>query len=82
MDEAVPEDDEVDDPVFREERERDQLLLQQACSQLRRNFDSVQIFAVRTNPGGDSTVSANWGSGDWYSRYGAAQLWVKGQRFQ
>jgi hypothetical protein len=43
-------------------------------------FDSVQIFATRHEPDSGGTVNCNFGSGNWYARYGHVQMWVKYQQ--
>lgn len=46
--------------------------------ELRKLFDSVQIFCTRSE-GSHGTISAIYGSGDWYARYGLSSMWVRRQ---
>lgn len=55
----------------------DLVMLDRILAQLSEHFDSVQIFATRHN--GDHTLSAQRGTGNWYSRYGAVREWVAQQ---
>jgi len=47
------------------------------CSQLMGRFDSVQIFVTKEIRGEHITRSADWGDGNWFSRYGQVSLWKK-----
>ena len=48
--------------------------LRKACADLGEFFDNVQIFAARQEVEG--TVNVNWGSGNWFARYGQVRQWV------
>lgn len=60
-----------------EQREADIALLRQACDRLGESFDCVQIFASRHMPAElDGTRVVNYGSGNWYARYGQVKHWL------
>lgn len=43
---------------------------------LMEHFDSVQVFATKSNDEDETTFSVNYGSGNWYARYGQVQEWM------
>lgn len=55
--------------------------IEQAIEQIGEHFDTVQIFATRHIPDGNSseTRGYTYGSGDWFSRYGQIQQWITAQ---
>ena len=61
-----------------EQEDRDLRAVKQAASLLKEHFDSVQIFATRYE-GEQATTRISFGLGDFYSRYGLADLWLKDQ---
>lgn len=55
----------------------DMALLERAANQLGEHFDTVQIFVTRHSPveeGG--TINADWGTGNWFARYGQIHDWL------
>ena len=58
-------------------------LLQDACEKLGEHFETVHIFVTRIkdddSPEDRGTINANWGSGNWFARYGQIQSWVTKQ---
>lgn len=50
-------------------------LVDKALAGLSEHFDSIQIIATRHD--GDKTIMLDRGTGNWYSRFGAGQLWVR-----
>jgi hypothetical protein len=47
------------------------------CTKLGEHFDTVQIFVTRHEAGKeDGTVNVNYGSGNWFARYGQVKEWV------
>jgi hypothetical protein len=61
------------------EKEEDIQRVKDACNTLSEFFDSVQIFATRFNgnDGDDAgTVNIQWGTGNWFCRYGQVKLWT------
>ena len=61
-------------PMETDDGDRDLRTLDRLLAQLSEHFDSVQIIATRHER--DRTISANRGTGDWYSRYGAVREWL------
>lgn len=60
-----------------EQRKADVEMLKQHTQQLSEHFDSVQIFVNRHMPAElDGTRVVNYGSGNWYARYGQVRMWV------
>jgi hypothetical protein len=60
-----------------EEQDRDIEMVKGHCARLAEHFDAVQIFVTR--PSEDGTVTCQWGSGNWYARYGQVKAWVIGE---
>ncbi len=57
--------------------DEDMELLKRAAESLGEHFDTVQIFATRHEPEvEDGTISASWGVGNWFTRYGQTQEWI------
>lgn len=53
-------------------------IVKRHCQQLGEHFDSVQIFVTRHMPAELSgTRNINYGSGNWFTRYGQVQMWLK-----
>ncbi len=60
-----------------EQREADIAMLKKVSEQLSEHFDSVQLFASRHMPAElDGTRIVNYGSGNWYARYGQVRMWI------
>ena len=60
-----------------EQRQADIDMLKRHSEQLSEHFDCVQIFACRHIPAElNGTRIANYGSGNWYARYGQVKHWV------
>lgn len=60
-----------------QQREADVEMLRNACEALGDHFDSVQIFVTRHMPAeADGTRIVNYGSGNWFARYGQVRHWV------
>lgn len=52
-------------------------LVRKHVTSLGEHFDSVQIFVTRHEPAEkDGTVTINFGSGNWFARYGQVRNWV------
>jgi hypothetical protein len=58
-----------------EDAQQDMDWIKAACEQLGEHFDTVQIFVTRFDPE-DGTTNIDWGSGDWFARYGKVKQWV------
>lgn len=57
--------------------DQDMKRLEEACQVLSEHFDSVQIFVTRCEMGvEDGTVNANFGTGNWFARFGQVQNWM------
>lgn len=51
--------------------------VRKACEALGENYDSVQIFVTRHEPGElDGTVNLNWGAGNYFTRSGQVREWL------
>ena len=63
------------------QKDNDMLLLERHTKQLMEHFDTVQIFATRHRPGDaeGSTITADFGNGNWFARYGQIILWSENQ---
>ena len=63
------------------QKDNDITLLERHTKQLMEHFDTIQIFATRHRPGGNegSTITAHFGNGNWFARYGQIELWVQNQ---
>lgn len=60
-----------------DEKEADLALLKKHVEQLGEHYDCVQIFCSRHMPAeADGTVSVNWGSGNWFARFGQVREWM------
>lgn len=60
-----------------EQREADLEILKRHCQGLGEHFETVQIFVSRHMPAElDGTRSMNYGSGNWFARYGQVSLWM------
>lgn len=60
------------------QKEADLALVKLHVSQLGEHFDNVQIFVNRHMPSElDGTRSFNYGSGNWFARYGQITEWLK-----
>lgn len=60
-----------------EAEEPDVEMLRRHVEQLGEHFDSVQIFATRHEAEiEDGTVSCNFGSGNWFARFGQVGEWL------
>ena len=57
-----------------DEREQDLGRIKKCCADLGEYFDAVEIFATRHEE--DGTVNVNWGSGNWFARYGQIRAWI------
>ena len=56
---------------------RDLDLLKSHATRLAEHFESVQIFCTRHMPSEvDGTITAAWGEGNWFARYGSVREWV------
>lgn len=52
----------------------DIVLLKATSARLSEHFDTVQIFVTRQTS--DGTVNCQWGSGNWFARYGQIKQWL------
>lgn len=59
--------------------ERDELIgkIQAAIADIVGDFDSIQVFATKVVEG--DTISVNYGTGDYYARYGMTKYWLEVQ---
>lgn len=57
--------------------EKDLEFLKNKVAHLMEHFDSVQVFATKTDHDAHETRLYDCGRGDWYARFGAAKMWVK-----
>lgn len=71
-------DDEENDEVGRAEREEDVKIVQRACAELMKRFDSVQITITKDHaePG---TISYSFGLGNYYARRDSVREWLIGE---
>lgn len=54
--------------------------LERHVAMMGEQFDSIQVFATRVEPGPDgATESFTTGIGNWYARHGQAREWVRKQ---
>jgi len=59
------------------QQKEDMDLVEKACIGLGEHFDTVMIFATRLEAGElDGTVNINFGSGNWFARYGQVKAWI------
>lgn len=56
-------------------QEHDEKLVTEVIQQLRRHFDTVEIFVTRDEPEGKTLAFAD-GAGNWYARFGQVQEWL------
>ncbi len=57
--------------------DEDMGMLEQHANQLAEHFDTVQIFVTRHAAGElDGTVNANWGCGNWFTRFGQISTYL------
>jgi len=61
------------------QKDKDLDLLERHTKQLMEHFDTVQIFCTKHNGGEDRTVTAHFGNGNWFARYGQIELWLQDQ---
>ena len=61
------------------ENDQDFERLQAAAAALGEYFDTVQIFVTR-HENSEGTTNMNWGSGNWFARYGQVEEWVSKTR--
>ena len=60
-----------------EQKQADLDIVKNHTEALGEHFDHVQIFCGRHMPAeAEGTVSVNWGSGNWFSRYGQVHEWM------
>ena len=55
-------------------RDHDESAINRCLLELRKHFDTVQIFVSRQD--GMSTVGGSYGYGNWFARVGQVQLWM------
>ena len=59
------------------QRDADIDMLRKAAEQLGDHFDTVQVFATRHMPAElDGTCVVNYGTGNWFARYGQVRMWI------
>lgn len=56
------------------EEDEDMRILRNECARLSEHFETVHIFVTRTVE--DGTINAQFGAGNWFSRYGQIKLWL------
>lgn len=54
-------------------------MVKRVAAQLGEHYDSVQIFATRSESGQGGTVHAEYGVGNWYARFGQVREWLSTQ---
>lgn len=63
-----------------DQKDIDMERLKKAVAELAEHFDTVQIFTTRESDhlddGGEGTVNANYGAGNWFARYGQVRNWL------
>ena len=53
-------------------------LVEDHVARLSEHFDSVQIFVTKhDNAAYNGTRNINWGTGNWFARYGQVMEWLK-----
>lgn len=60
-----------------EQNEPDEQLaiVKSAVARLSEHFETVQIFCTKLNDSGKGTTHVQWGSGNWFARYGQVKTW-------
>ena len=59
------------------EGDADVKMLREAAEKLSEHFDSVHIFTTRYESSLDhGTVNVNYGTGNWFARYGQIRTWL------
>lgn len=51
-------------------------LVEKAAKELSEHFDGVQIFANRLENNEGGTINIQYGTGNWFSRYGQIRQWL------
>lgn len=70
----------MDDEVPVQNGDADVAMLREAAEKLSEHFDSVHIFTTRYESNLDhGTINVNWGTGNWFARYGQIRTWLKRQ---
>jgi len=60
-----------------EQKQADLDMLKRTSEQLSEHFDTVQIFVTSHMAAElDGTRTINYGSGNWFARYGQVRMWV------
>lgn len=57
-------------------QENDMNILQSVVARLSEHFDTVQVFTTKRSNSSDGTENCQWGSGNWFARYGQVKQWV------
>jgi hypothetical protein len=63
------------------DKNKDMELLINHCSHLAEHFETVQIFVTRTHEDG-GTINAQYGEGNWFSRFGQIKMWLKRESYR
>lgn len=71
------DDDGGIDEVERELRARDHELLKRVGTELRKHFDTVDIFVTRADESSNRLYTAEVGWGNWFARIGYIGSWIK-----
>jgi hypothetical protein len=58
------------------DRDIDLNRIKQAVQALYEHFDTVQVFATRCADNGSDTVHCNYGTGNWFARFGHVKSFV------
>lgn len=63
-------------------QEHDEAVIERCIDELRKRFDTVEIFVTRQEHGGkdSDTVGFATGCGNWYARYGQIAEWLDTQK--
>lgn len=61
------------------DEERELAIVKNHCVMLTEHFDTVQIFVTRHESNAIGTVSCNFGTGNFFARFGQIQLWLEDQ---
>lgn len=57
------------------EIQKDLDMVKKHAEALSEHFDTVQIFCTRQESSQGGTVNLNYGSGNWFARYGQVRQW-------
>jgi hypothetical protein len=67
-------------PNWEAEKRRITEIVKQHCAQIAEHVDTVHVFVTLDKPELGNTMAYDWGSGNWYARFGLIQDWITTQR--